>query len=85
MPIQLVVPRISKSKSHNVKQEHDSSCLELCLGPSLRCKAARLRYTKIPTNLPSQADLVLKAFYADFPIPLGKMGQSPLAALPKAQ
>lgn len=82
MPIKLVVPRISKSNSHNVKQKHDCSCLELCLGLSLHWKTAPLCYTKIPTNLPSQVDLVLKAFYADLTIPKGKMGQPPL---PRAQ
>lgn len=85
VPIQIVVPLTTKSESHNVKQEHDSSCLDLCLGLTLHWKAADLCYTKIPTKLPSQADLGLQAFCADFPIPLGKMGQPPLAALPKAQ
>lgn len=80
VPKQLVVPHISKCKLHHVKQEH-----ELCLGLNLCWRAALLCYTKIPTNLPSQADFVLQAFYADFPVPLGNLGQSPLAALPKAQ
>lgn len=31
------------------------------------------------------ADLGLKAFYSDFSIPMGKMGQTPLKVLPRAQ
>lgn len=46
------------------------------------CTSMLYRDTYKPT-LP--ADLGLKAFYANFSIPMGKMGQTPLEVLPRAQ
>lgn len=82
MPQQLVVP-ISLKASHTTSNRNTTAPVWSCAWGSV-C-AGELHFFVIPTNLPSQADLGLKAFYADFPIPLGNMGQSPLAALPKAQ